>query len=290
MLCIFIANTEAAEIQWDASESTSRWPDASGGGGSSFTNWSPNVLPGSGDAIVFGMLANSVYLNVDISQFGTPATRTVQRIEFNRTDGNSYVIDSTVNTNTLSLTQSRISVDAGNHTINSAINLQASAASIREWGIPAGSLTLNGTVSGVSNIRKSGGGTLTINGSCSFSNVYTEAGNLIIAPQALANCGLVLQGGTTTFPAGTETVNIKSVAGLSALTLGNHPLVIGSGGIPSDAETGTISFDNNVTLNGTFVCNLDGDNHDQVSVTGNLNLTNASLTVDAPAASENGNI
>jgi autotransporter-associated beta strand protein len=158
---------------------------------------------------------------------------------------------------------------------------------------PAGTITLSGsliptsvTVDSSNNYTFSGSGsigglaTLTKNGSgiLTVANANTFTGSTTI------NSGTL----TVTGSLGGSEVTIASGATLNGTGTIGGPVTI-EGTVSPGASVGTLALATGpVSLIGTYACDLEGATADRLAVTGNLDLTDASLTLNilsAPTAS-----
>jgi autotransporter-associated beta strand protein len=136
--------------------------------------------------------------------------------------------------------------------------------------------TYSGTLSGAGGLSKIGNGTLTL------ASAQTHTGNTTVSGGTLRvnnPTGSGTGSGTVTATVGGTLGGTGSIAG--AVTVNN-----GAALAPGDNGAGTLAT-GALTLAGTYQCQLDGANADRVTVTGNLNLTGATLsvsTLNPPAA------
>lgn len=157
---------------------------------------------------------------------------------------------------------------------NSTLNTTANIATSRYYDIYSGvtgtietdastTLTHSGTIAGAGNLRKTGAGTLTINGTSTYSGTTTiAAGTLLLdATGTIANSSGVNLG--TAGSQGTFDITAKS-----AYTFGVGQTVSGYGLI-------NIGTGKTVTIAGNLA---PGNSPGITSVTGNLSLTNSTVT------------
>ncbi len=156
----------------------------------------------------------------------------------------------------------------------------------------AHNITLSGTLSGSGSLTKAGNGTLTLNTADIYSgNTLVRAGSLVLgASGSLNNSAQVLLGSSGTFDvsavSGYTVASGKSLGGLGAINgnvsyAGGSSLMLGS-----NAVTGTLTFNNNLTLAGTTVAfNLSASpSSDAVSVGGTLDISAGGTTIDVTGA------
>ncbi|MAE65631.1 MAG: hypothetical protein CMJ18_15290 [Phycisphaeraceae bacterium] len=151
--------------------------------------------------MLFAGAASSSDLTVDLN-----GNREVIEATFDRAE--SYLLDTTVGTNTLSLGNGDITVLDGSHTINSNVELLAQG----DWNINGGdSLTVAGAISGVFALDKENTGTLKLTGANTYSGVTrVRDGTMILsgADERIADASSVRvhSGATLELDGITETV------------------------------------------------------------------------------------
>jgi len=161
-----------------------------------------------------------------------------------------------------------------------------------ETGGGSGVLTINGSSnsdlgskvvirdggSGTLSLVKAGSGTLSIGGASTYTGTTTVNGGTLHLTGSLATGSAVTVGGATatgtptlTGAGGTVngTLNIAAAGGGAAGTV--NPGTAGT--------TGTLNVANNTTIAGTYACDVSGASSDLLAVTGNLDITGATLAV-----------
>lgn len=154
---------------------------------------------------------------------------------------------------------------------------------------PAGTITLNGsllpasvTVNSASNFTLSGSGSITGpatltkagNGTLTVENSNTFTGNTIVSGGTLTVNGSL----------GTGEVLVESGGILNGTGTVGGPVTI-EGTVSPGSSVGTLALTTGpVSLKGTYVCDLDGATADKLAVTGNLDLTDATLTLNVVSA------
>ncbi|MCP3974353.1 MAG: hypothetical protein GY720_07665, partial [bacterium] len=229
----------AADMEWDGDATPNTWgqvelPDN--------TNWLGLVIPDADDTVLFGDVALSSELSVDLD-----GDREVLSLTFNRTLTGDYLLFDDSTTGTLTLGTGDITVLAGDPTIAASVDIDLSA--LGNWSVADGSkLTVAGAVtstdrldhnalgaveftgvgSNVTGLRALGGGTVDLNGA-TFTLTETTLSSLIV------NHGseLIIRGGSTvTMPSvGTTTTNAGRGQVLKTSTLwvtGSGSLLTGS--------------------------------------------------------------
>ena len=152
----------------------------------------------------------------------------------------------------------------------------------------AHNITLSGALSGSGSLTKTGNGALTLNNADTYAgNTLVSAGTLALGVSgSLNNSAQILLGTSGIFDvtavSGYTVASGKSLGGLGNLN-GNVSYASGSTLLlGSNVVTGTLTFNNNLTLAGTSVVfNLAASPaSDAVSVVGTLDLSAGGITVD----------
>jgi autotransporter-associated beta strand protein len=128
--------------------------------------------------------------------------------------------------------------------------------------------TYSGTLSGAGALTKTGNGTLTLATAQSYTgNTTVNSGTLWVNNPTGSGTG-----------SGAVTANTGGTLGGSGSIGGAVTVNSGATLAPGDNGAGTLAT-GALTLAGTYQCQLDGATADRVAVTGNLNLTGATLAV-----------
>lgn len=156
-----VSPVQAVNFEWDGEANNDTWDALEVViGDDDITNWVGIAglnFPNADDTVLFGGEASNNDLTVDLN-----GNRNVISVTFDRAQ--SYLLDTTVGTNRLSLSSGDITVLDGSHTINSNIRL----LDIGDFDISASdTLTVNGGIEGAFRFDKEGPGTLALTGSCS---------------------------------------------------------------------------------------------------------------------------
>jgi autotransporter-associated beta strand protein len=127
-------------------------------------------------------------------------------------------------------------------------------------------LVITPIVSNNGSILKTGTGRLALSGANTYLGTTTvSAGTLLVNGNQAAASGAVSVNGTSTL-GGTGTV-------------GGAVTVAAGATIAPGVSVGTLTVDDNVTLGGTYACQVNGMGKDVLAVVGNLNVTGATLAV-----------
>jgi hypothetical protein len=221
------------------------------------TNWSSNLLPSSGDTLIFPAGAPHLANTDDISNL------TVNSISFTGASG-GYNIGGT---NQLTISSGiTASNTAGTNTLNLPIVLGAT----QSFNVGSGAqLNVGGVVSGTNGLLKDGAGTLDLLAADTYNGGTTvDAGSLLVD----GTIGSVtLNGGTV---GGTGTVGVVTTTAGGTLSPGgtNTPGVLSSGAVTLNNLT---TF--NALLDGTTAGN-GPSNYSQLKAGGAVNLAGATLS------------
>ncbi|MAE63758.1 MAG: hypothetical protein CMJ18_05755 [Phycisphaeraceae bacterium] len=152
------------------------WDDQSG---PVSTNWTPELIPGTGDKVIFGGIPANNDLTLDLN-----GDRAVSEVEFDRAQG--YLIEGTfaAGVDTLTIETGNITVLDGNHTIDGSVNVALAAEGLWNVANSGDSLTVGGAISGSVELDKRGGGTLTLTGNSVYGGQTRVGGGTLIATGA----------------------------------------------------------------------------------------------------------
>jgi autotransporter-associated beta strand protein len=155
---------------------------------------------------------------------------------------------------------------AGNNTLNNTLFLHSTST----VGVANGSLTLAGALTSLVNsgLTKVGPGTLQLNPVATLFGPTTVAAGTLVVNGNIANSPLTITGGTL---AGTGTVG--------SLTATGGTIRPGLLAAPFSFQSQSVSM-NGATYTATFVNNSSGDVSDLLNVTGTVNLTGATLSLN----------
>ena len=145
--------------------------------------------------------------------------------------------------------------------------------------LTAGSVTVNspssitfggtGSLSGATSLNKTGTGTLTVANTNNFTGDTTVSGGTLAVTGALGATEMLVESGGTLAGTGTIGGAVEIQGTLSPGNAGVGTLTVGAGP---------------VLLNGTYACDLDGASVDKLAVTGSLDLTDATLSLNQISA------
>jgi hypothetical protein len=260
-----VGTGESAIRTWDGGGADANWNTPA--------NWVGDVAPAAGDDLVFPAAA---------AQFATN-NNFIILTSFNSIvfEGGSY----TVAGNPFRLVAGMI-VNGGTQAINTAVTLSApqtfnssagGTATLAVLSLGANALNLSGggsygigIISGSGQVTKQGNGASLIASASGFSGSFLVVGGILVIDANVPN-SMVVTDGDTGAVGGTGTIgNAMIVRGaISAGTLTSPTGIL---------NTGNLSFQ----PNGNFVPKLGGitpgsTGHDQLNVTGTVNLSNARL-------------
>ena len=135
--------------------------------------------------------------------------------------------------------------------------------------------TFPGVLSGNGHLVKTGNAQQTLSG----ANTYTGGTTL--------ESGILHVSNTAGSATGPGNVTLLSSATLSGTGTIAGPVDAAAGAtLAPGSPAGTLTCNGNVTLNGTYACEIDMASADQLAVTGNLDLTNATLSVSTSTPTE----
>lgn len=272
LLLFFSLNTPAAVRTWDGGGADANWQTAA--------NWVGDVAPAANDDLVFP--ANAAQFATNNNFF---FLTTFNSITF---EGGNY----TVSGNPITLR--RLTVNGGTQAINTAVSVSGTPVFTAETGtvttlaaLSVGSSGLTfagdgsfgvGLISGSGAITKNGLGAVLLASSGGYNGSINLNNGIFVVDANLPNSAVTINspltgGGTLGFSGfgGTGTVGTVNVVQgvISAGTLTSPTGIL---------NTGSLTF----TSNGNFFVKIGGttpgaDGHDQLNVTGTVNLNNARL-------------
>ena len=258
--CLMGAPAGAVDYEWDGDAFEDDWDAYELNVGDDNTNWVGLIIddsPGSNDTVLFGGVAASDDLTVDLN-----GNRRVIEVTFDRAD--SYLLDTTVGTNRLRLGNGDITVLDGSHTINSNVQLLDNGA----WNISEfDGLTVEGAISefnGTFRLTKQGLGTLKLRGANTYlGQTRVNGGTLTVsgADERIADTSAIKVAAGATFEVDgmTETVaGLRNFAG-SVVLSNNAVLKIGADNVLRSFP-GVISGTGSLVKVGTGVHELNGAN------------------------------
>lgn len=274
ILTICSSTAFATVRTWDGGGADTNWQTAA--------NWAGDIAPVANDDLVFPAVAAQFTANNNFSLFTNFGSITIE--------GGAY----TLSGNLMRLGNG-ITVSAGTQTINIPITLTAAqtfnatsaASTITLISISAASFGLTiegagttgiGLISGTGAITKNGSGAAAVISSLGYSGPITINNGIFVVDANIPGSAVTVNSSATggTFGlsglGGTGTVGAVNVAqgGISAGTL--------------TSPTGILNISNGLTstANGAYLCKIGGttpgaNGHDQLNVSGAVNLANARL-------------
>lgn len=275
LMLIFLLSAAgmAATRTWDGGGTDGNWGTAA--------NWTTDVAPVAGDDLVFPATAGQFATNCNIGFFTTFNTITVE--------GGTY----TFGGNPIRLANG-INAAGGTPTFNLAITLSGpqtftsgtgATATLLILSIGSFPLTIDGTgitgiglLSGSGVITKNGAGAAAIIAAAGYSGGLILNNGIFVVDASIPNSTVSING---TAPMGTLALSGfggTGTVGATTVTSG----VISAGTLTS--PTGILNLSNGLTFtsNGAYVCKIGGptagaNGHDQLNVTGSVNLADALL-------------
>jgi hypothetical protein len=158
----------------------------------------------------------------------------------------------------------------GNVTINSLTGIAGTAVDLNGQTLTLGdgtSTTYPGTISGVGgSLTKQGGGTFTLSGIDTYTGATLVNAGTLSVTGSIANSAVTVAGGTSLI--GTGTTGAVTVNSGGNLSPGLSPSIINTGNLVLGAGSNLIAEVNGSTP---------GTGHDQVNVTGTVDVTGANL-------------
>ncbi len=122
-----------------------------------------------------------------------------------------------------------------------------------------------GSIGGAATLTKTGNGTLTISNTNSFTGVTTVSGGTLAVNGALGATEMLVESGATLAGSGTTGGAVEIQGTVSPGTGGVGTLTVSSGGL---------------ILAGNYACDINGATADKLAVTGSLDITDATLTLN----------
>ncbi|MCR9233764.1 MAG: cadherin domain-containing protein [bacterium] len=205
---------------------------------------------------------------------------------------NGYTGSTTINDGTLQLAQSNAIPNTSSVNLTSAtsvLDLNGFSVSLTSLtgtgsvllGGPAGSLTLNqaistsatfaGDISGDGSLTIAGAGEVILSGSSSFTGATNVQDGVLKVEGTLATSEVIVATGATLGGSGSISAPVTINAD-AALAPGSSPGVLSTGDLTLDADA-----DLNIEINGTNA----GSEYDQIQVTGEVDLTGATLNISS---------
>jgi autotransporter-associated beta strand protein len=269
---LFTTNAFSAVRTWDGGGADANWQTAG--------NWVGDVAPVAGDDLVFPAAAAQQSNNNNFSGFTTFNSLTIE--------GGNY----TIGGNGFRLTNG-FSAGSGNHLITTSINVMGAQTYSAALGSTTTIVLLNmsgfpltfdgagsfgvGVITGPGNIIKNGAGAALISQSALYSGSISVNNGIFVVDANIPNSPVTVNsptvGGSLELSGfgGTGTVGAVNViqGGISAGTLTSPTGIL---------NTGSLS----ISANGGYACKIGGttpgtNGHDQLNVTGTVNLNNARL-------------
>jgi len=175
--CALVLPARAATYQWDGQADNNRWDSTADHNGTTFYNWSPEGIPGSGDVVTFDVIT-SLRVSPELG-----ADRTVNSVQFGNLGANHTLASGGGGSTPWALTLSSGSITVASGLSSHEISAGVTLGNTGNWNI--GDLAVfevSGIVSGGFGLDKSGAGTLKLTGT--GTNSYTgstaiKAGTLI---------------------------------------------------------------------------------------------------------------
>jgi autotransporter-associated beta strand protein len=238
-------------------------------------NWTSGSVPATLDSLEFGLNGSSGLTLTD--NLFTPAAFNLSGITFDST-APAYVIAPGISaTNGFTLNGTITNNSTSLETINDLVTLSGSSDSL----VATGNITFGGVISGAANLSTSGGGTIVLNGTNTFTGNMTIGSGTVIAN--VGNASLVnafSTGGTsigqpdasrtiTINSGGTLNFNAANGMGFNSNTNISTGIIVNSGG----TLTSSVSYTTlgGVTLNGGTLTNTVAAGTDAWYMRGNLN-------------------
>lgn len=273
LLALAVIPGLAATRTWDGGGTDANWSTAA--------NWSTDVAPVAGDALVFPATAAQFTSNNDIGFLTTFPAITIE--------GGTY----TLNGNPIRLSSS-ILANGGTTTINFPITAVApqtistgtgSFLTLLLYSMGSFPLTIDGTgttgiglLSGSGTITKTGLGAAAIVASAGYNGGIVHNNGIFIVDANIPSASVNINNGTTGGLNELSGFGGTGTVGATTVTQG----IISAGTLTS--PTGILNLANGVTFtaDGIYGCKIGGttpgaNGHDQLNVTGTVTLANALL-------------
>ncbi|MGO9115610.1 MAG: autotransporter-associated beta strand repeat-containing protein [Thermoguttaceae bacterium] len=266
------------------------WIATGGGSWSTTSNWDSNGVPGASnqDTATFGTVIGSNSATVTLD-----GSRTLCSLTFSTAGGGSYTLSrsSSDSTSTLTLAGTGATAVLANNGGNQAIDVPVIlGASLNVSAASGATLTINGPVSetgGSQSLSLSGGGTLVLAGSNTYSGGTTIGSGLLQAGNnsalgASAAALAVNTGGTLDVHGYTVNVGQLGGSGIIDNLSGSGSLTVGNGNV-SSTFSGTVqnSFGQlSLIKTGSGTLTLTGSN----TYAGSTSVAAGTLAINAPTA------
>ena len=273
LLLFLSVNAFSATKTWDGGGADANWTTAA--------NWSTDVAPVAGDDLVFPAAAAQQSNNNNFFLFTSFHSITVE--------GGTY----TFGGNLIRLTNG-LTVSSGTQTFNLAITLSGAQTFFADTGATAtivilsvgsSALTIDGAgivgiglISGSGSIIKDGTGAGGIVTATGYSGGITLHDGVFIVDANIPNSPVDIQGPIPTGTPGLSGFGGTGTVGATTVASG----VISAGTLNSPTGVLSIAGGLGFTTNGVYACKIGGttpgaNGHDQLNVTGSVNLNNAAL-------------
>lgn len=274
ILAICTSNAFATVRTWDGGGADTNWQTAA--------NWAGDVAPVANDDLIFPATATQFTANNNFGLFTTFGSITIE--------GGTY----TLSGNVMRLANG-MTIAAGTQTINIGITLAAaqtiavtdatSTVTILSLSMGSFSLTLDGSgttgiglISGSGSITKNGSGAAAVISSLGYSGPITINNGIFVVDANIPSSAVTVNSSATGGTFGLSGLGGTGTVGAVNVTQGG----ISAGTLTS--PTGILNISNGLTFtaNGAYLCKIGGttpgaNGHDQLNVTGSVNLANARL-------------
>lgn len=273
LLLFLSVNAFSATRTWDGGGPDANWGTAA--------NWSTDVAPVAGDDLVFPAAALQQTNNNNIFILTSFHSITIE--------GGTY----TFSGNLIRLTNG-LTVTSGTQTINFGITLNGAQTFFADTGATATILILSigssaftidgagivgiGLISGSGPVIKNGTGAGAIITATGFSGGITLHDGFFVVDANIPNSPVDIQGPLPTGTPGLSGFGGTGTVGATTVASG----VISAGTLSSPTGILNIAGGLGFTTNGVYTCKISGttpgaNGHDQLNVTGSVNLNNAAL-------------
>ncbi len=274
VLTAFSSQAFSAVRTWDGGGADTNWQTAA--------NWAGDVAPTANDDLVFPAAAAQFTANNNFPLFTTFSSITIE--------GGAY----TLSGNLMRLANG-LTAATGTQTVNIGITLTAAqtisatgaAATVTILSVSTGSfaLTLDGAgtvgiglISGSGSITKNGAGIGALISSLGFSGPITVNNGIFIIDANIPNSAVTVNSTSSGGTLGLSGVGGTGTVGAVNVTQGG----ISAGTLTSPTGIFNISNGLTFTANGAYLCKIGGtapgaNGHDQLNVTGSVNLGGSSL-------------